>query len=139
MSRALHTLFIQHVDKLNRQVVQRRATLNIQLVSRIALHQKTERDERDAVVLETLPTDKFKGCARLRCIRNLLSLVDARGFERSDAQERFHESFMRTCSRVIYREEWSVHEKAICEHNGWSNIKNGILISTPRRFGKTFR
>ena len=139
MSRTLHHLFVTHLQTINNQVKQKRESLNIQLVSRIALTEKTTHDERDAVVFERYPTDHFMGCGRLRCLRNLLSLIDSRGFERSDAQERFHESFIRTCSRVIYKEEWSVHEKAICELNGWNHIKNGILISTPRRFGKTFR
>lgn len=39
---------------------------------------------------------------------------------------------------MLYREEWSVHRKAIMTKNGWDRCPGEIMISTPRRFGKTF-
>ena len=133
------TLFVEHLQRMEERVRVRRKALNIDLVSRKPTVSKLEHDERDCVFIERKPSDRFLGCSRMRAIRGLLHQIDKRGFERSDAQERFHEAFLRSCSRVIYKEEWGVHEKAIREHNGWDTIMSGILISTPRRFGKTFR
>jgi hypothetical protein len=49
-------------------------------------------------------------------VRRLLGEIDKRGFERSNHQVRFHDSFIRACSRVFYREEWAVHKAMIMRH-----------------------
>ena len=51
---------------------------------------------------------------------------------RSNHQERFHDAFIRACGRVLYREEWSVHRKAIMTKNDWNRCPGEIMISTPR-------
>ena len=134
----VRSLFVEHLRRMEERVMMRRKALNIDLISRKPTVSKSEHDERDCVFIERKTSDRYLGCSRMRAIRGLLHEIDKRGFERSDAQERFHEAFLRSCSRVIYKEEWGVHERAIREHNGWDTIMSGILISTPRRFGKTF-
>jgi len=81
----------------------------------------------------------FIGDRRLANVRRLLSRVDDRGFERSPNQVKFHEAFLRASGRCIYKEEWEVHRRAIMKKNKWSSDCSEILVSTPRRFGKTFR
>ena len=85
----------------------------------------------ECVSFERLSTDKFTGDARLRTVRGLLAEIDKRGFERSNHQIRFHEAFMRACSRVYYKEEWSVHKSMIMRQNGWTTTPSEVMISTP--------
>lgn len=57
---------------------------------------------------------------------------------RSPHQQKFHEAFIRAAARIIYREEWPLKKDTIMRHNGWETARSEVLISTPRRFGKTF-
>ena len=86
-----------------------------------------------------LPTDKYDGDRRLRTMRTLLAIVDDRGFERSSQQVEFHEAFINAASRILYREDWALSKPDILKANGWDKSHSEVLISTPRRFGKTFR
>jgi len=53
-------------------------------------------------------------------------------------QLEFHEAFKKATSRVIYKKDWETSKPRILEKHGWKNVKGEVLISTPRRFGKTF-
>ena len=64
--------------------------------------------------------------------------IDQRGFERSAHQLEFHEAFFNATARVIYRLDWEVHKPAIMRKNNWKTVQSEVMISTPRRFGKTF-
>lgn len=81
----------------------------------------------------------FDGCRRLHTLRSLLSVIDARGFERSDHQLQFHAAFERCVARVLYRSEWATQKTAIMSNNNWVKCSSEVMVSTPRRFGKTFR
>lgn len=87
----------------------------------------------------SLPGDRWTGCTNLRTLRALLTIVDDNGFERSPHQLAFHSAFERCTARVIYKRDWSISRPAIMQHNGWDKCSSEVLISTPRRFGKTFR
>lgn len=39
----------------------------------------------------------------------------------------------------MYREDWGVQKPRIMQKHGWESCPGEVLISTPRRFGKTFR
>ena len=39
----------------------------------------------------------------------------------------------------MYKDDWGVQKPAIMQKHGWSSCPGEVLISTPRRFGKTFR
>ena len=45
---------------------------------------------------------------------------------------------MKAAARVIYRADWETDRPMIMEKYGWEMCKSEVLISTPRRFGKTF-
>jgi len=85
-----------------------------------------------------LVTDKYEGDCVLRTLHQLLAMIDDRGFARSPQQCQFHDAFIRASSRVIYRQDWSKSKPMIMEHNDWKDCPSQILVSTPRRFGKTF-
>ena len=88
---------------------------------------------------EVLSSDQYEGDAVLRTLHRLLSMVDDRGFARSPQQVSFHDAFIRACSRVMYKKDWSMEKQSIMKHNQWADCPAQILVSTPRRFGKTFR
>ena len=97
---------------------------------------KRKRDDEELGV--RLSTDRFVGSARLRTLRALLLRIDQRGFARSQHQLQFHAAFEQACSRVVYKEEFPVHFASIMRENNWEGVSGEVLISTPRRFGKTF-
>ena len=45
---------------------------------------------------------------------------------------------MKASARVIYRTTWATDRPAIMAAHGWEKSNSEVLISTPRRFGKTF-
>jgi len=83
-------------------------------------------------------TDTYDGDTNLRTLRTLLSMIDDRGWERSPHQVTFHEKFEQCVSRVLYKGEWATQRPAIMKKNGWDRCASEVMISTPRRFGKTF-
>lgn len=158
-------MFDDHCNHMQRLASARQALLGLRLVTHQDGNQATDGAiAGECVSFVRLPSDRFIGDARLRCVRALLAEVDERGFERfagprpapraapflcqglsalsepppvcvsnrSNHQERFHDAFMRSCGRVLYREEWSVHRKAIMTRNGWDRCPGEIMISTPR-------
>lgn len=92
----------------------------------------------DAVLGAPLPTDRFAGDTSMRTMHRLLEMVDERGFERSAHQLRFHSAMIRCVARVIYRADWGSHRPLIMAKNGWKTCPSEVMVSTPRRFGKTF-
>ena len=57
---------------------------------------------------------------------------------RSPHQIAFHDSFTRACARVIWKEDWASQRPRIMQKMGWEKCPSEVLVSTPRRFGKTF-
>ena len=123
-----------HSANVQRLSVARRVTLNLTLC--LDQCHTVDENEKEAVQWMKLPADKFLGDTRLRVVQALLGEIDERGFERSAHQVKFHDAFLRACSRVLYREEWAVHRSAIMRHHNWDRVNSEVMISTPRRFGK---
>ena len=126
-----------------------------------------DQEGREAVtVQESLgkwqPGDELQGDVNFRTLRSLLKLVDEAGFERSPHQVaapqfsgpllpsgprdiaprpqlKFHAAFERAAARVIYKDSWGTQRPAIMKKHNWKTTPGEVLISTPRRFGKTFR
>lgn len=130
----LAELFDRHVRVLEQRAFEQRR--RCELTCLVRQEEITASASNECVSFERFHTDKFAGDARLRTVRRLLGEIDKRGFERSNHQVRFHDAFIRACSRVFYREEWSVHKAMIMRHNSWASTPSEIMISTPRRFGK---
>jgi hypothetical protein len=80
-----------------------------------------------------------RGDANWRTLQHLLKMVDQRGFERSVHQLQFHAAFERSSARIIYRDSWNTDKPNIMAAHGWDKVSSEVMISTPRRFGKTFR
>ena len=83
----------------------------------------------------------WDGFARLRKLRDALGALDRGGWERSYHQRVFHESFLNAVVRILFKTDPPGHftqsYPRLLELNAWSSISQEILVSTPRRFGKT--
>jgi len=81
------------------------------------------------------------GFSRMQCCREALSYLDENGWRRSYHQRLFHDDFIRACTRIFWKREppgkFSREQCEILRRNNWSHIQQEVLISTPRRFGKT--
>jgi hypothetical protein len=84
------------------------------------------------------PGDEYDGDLVLRRLNLLLERIDQRGYQRSRQQVRFHDAFIRATSRVAFRQDWASSRPSIMRKYNWDKAPSEILISTPRRFGKTF-
>ena len=76
----------------------------------------------------------------LRC-RQALDALDRRGWQRSFHQRMFHDNFIRACARIFWKRDphgvFAKDHQRILEVNGWDHLSQEVLVSTPRRFGKT--
>ena len=78
------------------------------------------------------------GFVRMQQCRDALDALDRQGWQRSFHQRMFHENFIRACARVFFKTEpqgaFARAHQAVLDLNGWDNLSQEILISTPRRF-----
>lgn len=85
--------------------------------------------------------EKASGWTRLARCRRALEALDRCGWQRSFHQRQFHEYFIRASMRVFWKPEppgqFARDHRAILEFNGWDSLPQEMLVSTPRRFGKT--
>jgi hypothetical protein len=83
----------------------------------------------------------MSGFSRMQCCRDALSFLDDNGWKRSYHQRLFHDDFIRACTRIFWKREapgkFPREQCEILRRNNWSHIQQEVLISTPRRFGKT--
>ena len=84
---------------------------------------------------------KSSGFRRMQKCRNALEAIDRQGWKRSFHQRQFHDDFLRACARVFWKMEgtgqFNRDHQYILEYNGWNHLDQEVLVSTPRRFGKT--
>ena len=74
------------------------------------------------------------GDARLHLLNETL---DSFGLVRSDMQKTFHLNFTSACIQKIYEEDTDVDWVELAEREGFTSMKQSVVCSTPRRFGKT--
>ena len=84
---------------------------------------------------------KSNGFERMKQCRMALEALDVAGWKRSYHQRLFHEAYIAACARPFWKLDppgafARAHQK-ILDINNWDNLAQEILISTPRRFGKT--
>lgn len=115
---------------------------------RIALAQEQERLKRSVrrTALENClqlkeGKDASNGFQRIQNCRKALEALDRRGWLRSFHQRMFHDNFIRACARIFWKTEkhgtFAKDHQRILETNGWDHLSQEVLVSTPRRFGKT--
>jgi hypothetical protein len=81
------------------------------------------------------------GFYHMNRLTEALNSLDNAGWRRSYHQREFHLHYAKACARVFFKTEppgaFERAHKKILEINGWDVLSQEILISTPRRFGKT--
>jgi hypothetical protein len=86
-------------------------------------------------------TEIADGFTRMNKCRMGLDALDRSGWKRSYFQKKFHEAFLASCARAFFKIDgpgaFQRSFQRIMEVNGWNDLNQEILISTPRRFGKT--
>ena len=135
-SEALLDEFTKHASRLRERSRARRAA--VQLKSAVLDREEREHVSEEDMLGRRQPQDEFQGDVNMRTLQALLKMIDERGFERSPHQLKFHSAFERATARVIYRDDWGTQRPAIMKKNNWPTCPSEVLISTPRRFGKTF-
>lgn len=108
-------------------------------------HREEQRVSRNALQQFLFQAEEGKtgnGFTRIQRCREALESIDRQGFTRSFHQRLFHDHFIRACARIFWKTEppgtFARNHQRILESNGWDHLSQEILVSTPRRFGKTF-
>jgi hypothetical protein len=77
----------------------------------------------------------------MQLCRDYLAKLDTLGWSRSYHQRLFHDDFLKACTRSFWKLEkpgqFARDHQRVLRFNNWDHIAQEILISTPRRFGKT--
>lgn len=122
------TEYFRSYDRVTRE---REASERLKRVRRTAL-------QNYMTVSKTVECNGFK--RMLKC-RQALEAIDRRGWLRSFHQRLFHDNFIRACARIFWKREphgvFAKDHQRILEVNGWDHLAQEVLVSTPRRFGKT--
>ena len=81
------------------------------------------------------------GFTRMQRCRDALAKLDSKGWKRSFHQRLFHDDFLKACTRIFWKLEpagtFARQHLEILQRNNWTHISQEVLVSTPRRFGKT--
>jgi hypothetical protein len=114
---------------------------------RVALQRANEllnRQRRRTALENCMITGERETCngfQRMQKCRQGLEALDRRGWQRSFHQRMFHDNFIRACARIFWKREkqgeFAKDHQRILEVNGWDHLSQEVLVSTPRRFGKT--
>jgi hypothetical protein len=85
--------------------------------------------------------EAMDGFKRMHLCRQALDALDRRGWNRSFHQRLFHEEYLKSCTRVFFKRDgpgaFARAHSRVLELNSWDSTPQEILVSTPRRFGKT--
>ncbi len=88
--------------------------------------------------INTLEKDDLnRGHAIFDAIRYCLSIVDEQ-LPRSEEQVKIHDLICSAATSFVYGKSLYSNEIKIKEYNHFASILPGILLTAPRRFGKTF-
>jgi hypothetical protein len=104
--------------------------------------QSVTRNALQKFIFQSHEVRSGNGFTRIQRCRDALDSIDRQGYTRSFHQRLFHDNFIRACARIFWKTEppgtFARHHQKILESNGWDHLSQEILVSTPRRFGKTF-
>lgn len=147
VGRRLSDQFAQHKSALH--ALQKRKIEDVQLCSLI--HDAKDRKSKTTYG-QKQPGDVYRGDIALRDLKNILLAFDANGCalhpsplcrlrshpvlshtdERSENQQMFHESFLRSTARVLYSADWRTAQPAIMSRNGWDTCPSEIMVRALR-------
>lgn len=106
------------------------------LAERSRAVREVPRNAFTAFIQQTNHEGRMDGFKRIELCRKALAALDVK-FQRSFHQRMFHDNFIRACARVFFKPDplgsFARAHQAILDLNGWDNLAQEILISTPRR------
>jgi len=116
-------------DKLSKKQSEKQARV-------MGMNTAIERHMKTSKVAEGM-----NGFKRMDLCRKALEALDKRGWDRSFHQRLFHEEYLKSCARIFFKKDGpgafaNAHNRLL-EVNSWESTPQEILVSTPRRFGKT--
>lgn len=104
-----------------------------------AAEERSRRSTRLTAIQRALGTRRGggnDGFKRMQRCRNALNALDRRGWDRSFHQRHFHDNFIRACARIFFKTDppgsFARNHQRVLELNGWDNLAQEVLISTPR-------
>lgn len=71
-------------------------------------------------------------------LKKLNKTLDELGLVRTDQQKVFHKHMVNATIPKIFGGDLTTHKERILKENNWDDIKQEVLVVTPRRFGKTW-
>jgi len=117
---------------------------NYDRITRMEMEEERKRRVRRTALenyLSMTAKTTHTGFHRMQRCRQGLEAIDRRGWQRSFHQRMFHDNFIRACARIFWKREphgtFAKDHQRILEVNGWDHLSQEVLVSTPRRFGKT--
>jgi hypothetical protein len=117
---------------------------NYDRITRMEMEEERKRRVRRTALenyLSMTAKTTHTGFHRMQKCRQGLEALDRRGWQRSFHQRMFHDNFIRACARIFWKREphgaFARDHQKILEANGWDSLSGEVLVSTPRRFGKT--
>jgi hypothetical protein len=132
---SLRTLFVLMDDWLKEEMQSRERRGARSRTCREAIHRHMG-DQLDAQAASAM-----NGLKRIQLCRRALDALDRRGWDRSFHQRLFHEEYLKSCARIFFKTDepgaFARNHNRVLEVNGWDSTPQEILVSTPRRFGKT--
>lgn len=83
-------------------------------------------------------TKKRTGRQRLDDLLNALDKLDKLGYKRSNEQRLFHKAFIGAFLKKIYGKDLYKDLPELLREYDLDELRTEVLVTTPRRFGKTF-
>ncbi len=78
------------------------------------------------------------GDEKLSDLYEALDRLDEVGFKRSSAQRQFHMHYISACLKKIYGKDLNRNLARILKEHDLEELRSDVIVSTPRRWGKTF-
>lgn len=82
-------------------------------------------------------SSKITGDQRYQALTSALEAIDKNGYRRSDGQRKFHLAYITACIKRIYKYDLDENIEKIYNMYKIHELKSEVLITTPRRYGKT--
>jgi hypothetical protein len=81
---------------------------------------------------------KRSGKQKLTDLIDALNKLDTLGFKRSNGQRLFHKAYIGACLKKIYGKDLYRDLAQLLREYELDELRTDVIVTTPRRFGKTF-
>ena len=81
--------------------------------------------------------ERVDGDKRLKRLHDTLNAFDEKGYRRSSGQKLFHKAFICASLKKIYGDDLDRNLVRLMKEYDLDELKNDVIVCTPRRFGKT--